>query len=32
VRIGDDVEIEIEHFVPPEAGKVLKVTWLRFTS
>jgi hypothetical protein len=31
VRIGDDVEIEIEDFVSAEAGKVLKITGLGFT-
>jgi hypothetical protein len=30
VRIGDDVEIEIEDFVSPETGKVLKITGLGF--
>jgi hypothetical protein len=30
VRIGDDVEIEIEDFVSPETGKVLKITGLSF--
>jgi hypothetical protein len=30
VRIGDDVEIEIEDFVSPGTGKVLKITGLGF--